>query len=111
MIEVPDVVGQTESDARQQLNQAGFNDVDTQDVDALSTGSNERADGIVLAQEPTAGSTTDPDKKVTLRVQKTGNDDSPTRIGPRALTATTEIAPNRFDGLEGPTDLAKNRSD
>jgi serine/threonine-protein kinase len=65
---VPDVRGQTATQAKQSLKDAGFTNVSTQTVD---TGG--QFAGRVVDQSPSPGSTGDPDQQITLLVAKGAN--------------------------------------
>jgi serine/threonine-protein kinase len=62
---MPDVRGQTASQAKQSLKDAGFTNVSTQTVD---TGG--QFAGRVVDQSPSPGSAADPDQQITLLVAK-----------------------------------------
>jgi serine/threonine-protein kinase len=62
---VPDVRGQTVTQAKQLLKQAGFTNVSTQSLDGSGSGN-----GRVVDQSPPAGSTVDSDQQITLLVTK-----------------------------------------
>ncbi len=64
---VPDVRGQTATQAKQILKQAGFTNVNTQTVDV---GGNTQFAGRVVDQNPPGGSTIDGDQQITLFVAK-----------------------------------------
>jgi serine/threonine-protein kinase len=64
---VPDVRGQTVTQAKQLLKQAGFTNVSTQSLDGSGSGS---GNGRVVDQSPPAGSTVDSDQQITLLVTR-----------------------------------------
>jgi len=64
---VPDVRGQTATQAKQSLKQAGYTNVNTQTVDI---GGNTQFAGRVVDQNPPGGSTIDADQQITLFVAK-----------------------------------------
>ena len=68
--QVPNVVGQDENDARQALEDAGFTNIRTQDVD---TGGSQ-SDGTVISTNPTAGQTADADEQITLFISNSSGD-------------------------------------
>jgi serine/threonine-protein kinase len=83
--EVPDVVGETDSDAFRVLQEAGFNvDFERQDVETPDE------DGIVLEQDPPAGDEADLDAVVTIVVGRFNPDLNPegTDTPPEETTTT-----------------------
>jgi beta-lactam-binding protein with PASTA domain len=66
--QVPNVVGQPATTAAQILSAAGYTNIEPQPV----TGSGQ-PQGYVAAQKPSAGSNTDPAKKITLSIETGGN--------------------------------------
>ena len=71
---VPDVRGQSESDAKKALKAAGYTNVDTTEQQIGSN--NAQFDGKVIAQSVPGGSTVDPNTQITLiigKVSGTGN--------------------------------------
>jgi eukaryotic-like serine/threonine-protein kinase len=67
---VPDVRGQTVTQAKQILKQAGFTNVSTQTVDI---GGNTQFAGRVVDQSPSGGTTVDSDQQITLFVARGDN--------------------------------------
>jgi eukaryotic-like serine/threonine-protein kinase len=65
---VPNVQGQSESDAKQALRDAGFSNIDTQDLNIGPQ--NADFDGKAVGTNPQAGSTADPDQKIILYIGK-----------------------------------------
>ncbi len=65
---VPEVRGQTVAQAKQILKQAGFTNVSSQTVDI--PGGNGQLAGRVVQQDPSPGSTADPDQQITLLVAR-----------------------------------------
>ncbi|WP_181781526.1 Stk1 family PASTA domain-containing Ser/Thr kinase [Pseudonocardia pini] len=68
-IQVPDVVGQSASDAVRQLNSAGIRNYNLQGQQVQDPSQN----NTVLSTSPAAGSAMDPDDEITVVVGQTGN--------------------------------------
>jgi eukaryotic-like serine/threonine-protein kinase len=67
--QVPDVRGQTENDAKQILQDAGYTNVSVQDVQGVG----QLADGRALGTDPGAGSQAAPDTEIRLFIARGGN--------------------------------------
>jgi serine/threonine protein kinase len=61
-ISVPNVVGESPSDAERELSQAGFREIDQEIVDVNS----QDKDGVIVKQSIPAGSTADPNDSITI---------------------------------------------
>jgi eukaryotic-like serine/threonine-protein kinase len=86
-VKLPDVTNKTLDDAKAELNRAGFTNVQP---DQTQITSDEQKDGLVAAQDPTAGIAYSPDTKVSLTIyQYKKPEPSCTTETPTPTTSTT----------------------
>ncbi|HMA47587.1 MAG TPA: Stk1 family PASTA domain-containing Ser/Thr kinase [Frankiaceae bacterium] len=91
-VQVPAVVGLTEAQARQQLQQAGFTSVTSQ----TTTGGSDTP-GTVVKVDPAAGQSVDPSTTVTLTVQGSGGQ----QVGDyRGMSLNEALQAVRADGFD-----------
>ncbi len=83
-VQIPNVVGKTEADAKDLLNKAGFLNVTSK----VAIPPDDFAAGTVFRVEPTAGSKAQPDQQVVLFVAKAKPTPSPTPSPTASPTAT-----------------------
>ncbi len=90
-IQVPDLRGQNLDQARQTLQQAGFTEVDDDEVDG---GGNE---GDVLGTDPAAGQRVEPDTRITIQVSRGNQLEVPDLLGLSLDDATRTLGEAGFN--------------